>query len=208
MLLAVERRGHPATAAFSADDSDHGHAPAHRAARAQHAAAPEPRAARGHLQHPQGRARRRPAQAAGDPQPRARHRGARHRSRLPAGGALAEPRRGEEVSRHAPGLAAHAAGRLPRARGLRGRLPHQRDDHPRRARQRAALALAARRHRPPRCVGSPLRAARPAARAGALERRAGARDRRALRADPLEPGAAGRAAREVHRGRRCRRASC
>ena len=33
------------------------------------AAGPRQRAARGHLQHPQGRARRRPAQAAGDPQP-------------------------------------------------------------------------------------------------------------------------------------------
>ena len=48
-----------------------------------------PAAARGHLQHPQGRARRRPAQAARDPQPRARRRGAGRRPRVPAGGAAA-----------------------------------------------------------------------------------------------------------------------
>ena len=63
------------------------------------------------------------------------------------------------------------AGRLPGARGLRRRLPHQRHHAPRRARQRAAVALADRRHRPPRLSRPPLRAARPAARAGAVERR-------------------------------------
>ena len=82
-----------------------------------------------------------------------------------------QPRRGAPLSRHARRLAERAAGRLPRARGLRRRLPHQRGHPRRRARQRAAVALAARRHRPPRRLRPPLRAARPAARAGALERR-------------------------------------
>jgi endonuclease/exonuclease/phosphatase family metal-dependent hydrolase len=54
--------------------------------------------------------------------------------------------------------------------GLRGGLPQQCRHAPRRAWQRAAVALAARRHRPPRRQRPPLRAARPAARAGGLER--------------------------------------
>ena len=82
-----------------------------------------------------------------------------------------EPRRGAPLPRHPVRLAARAAGRLPGARGLRRRLPHQRGHARRRARQRAAVALADRRHRPPRRLRPPLRAARPAARAGALERR-------------------------------------
>ena len=60
-----------------------------------------------------------------------------------------------------------AAGRVPRARRLRRRLPTNARHERRRARQRAALALADRRRRPPRRLGPPLRAARAAARAGA-----------------------------------------
>ena len=100
------------------------------------------------------------------------------------------------AARHFPdtkiGWPQGAAGRLPGARGLRGRLPHQRHHARRRARQRAAVALADRRHRPPRRLRPPLRAARPAARAGDVERHPGACDRRPLRPDPLQPGASGR----------------
>ena len=62
-------------------------------------------------------------------------------------------------------------------------LPHQRRHAPRRTRQRAAVALAARRHRPPRRQRPPLRAARPAARAGAVARPHGARGGGAPRPD-------------------------
>ena len=61
-----------------------------------------------------------------------------------------------------------------------------------RAWQCPALALADRRHRPPRRLRSPLRAARPAARAGDLERHRAARRRRPLRPDPRQPSPPGR----------------
>ena len=97
-------------------------------------------------------------------------RGAGRRPGVPAGGAAVPPPRGAPLRAHLVRLARRRAGRVPGARRLRGGLPHQRRHAPRRARQRAAVALAAGRHRPPRRQRPPLRAARPAARAGALER--------------------------------------
>jgi hypothetical protein len=63
------------------------HGPLHTTLPAAHHRTVSRRAARGHLQHPQGRARRGPAQAAGDPQPGPGHRGAGRRPGVPAGSA-------------------------------------------------------------------------------------------------------------------------
>ena len=142
LLLAVQRRGDPDAATICRSMTDG-------------------RPAGRDLQHPQGRAGAGPGAAAGDPQPRPRGRAARRRHRLPAGSAQAPPARGAVLHP----LARAAAGRVPGARGLRGGVPDQRDHPPRRARQRAAVALAGGLARPRGHVGPPLRAARPAARA-------------------------------------------
>ena len=84
-------------------------------------------------------------------------------------------------------------------------LSNQRDHARRRARQRPAVALADRRHRPSRRVGSSLRAAWAVARAGAVERPRRACRGGALRPHPCRPRAPGRAAGGLHRPARAGR---
>ena len=66
-------------------------------------------AARGHLQHPQGRARRGTAQAAGDPQPGPGRRGLRRRPGVPAGSAAVAQPRGAALRAHLLRLAGSRA---------------------------------------------------------------------------------------------------
>ena len=68
--------------------------------------------------------------------------------------AASTTREARRFARTSFGWPRDAAGRLPGARRLRGGLPHQRRHAPRRARQCAAVALAAGRHRPPRRVAT------------------------------------------------------
>ena len=146
-----------------------------------------------------------PREAAGDPQPRPRRRGARRRHRLPAGGAQAEPRRGAPLSRHQDRLARSCrrpTSSRPRAtrsvyqtnattrdgehgNALLSRWPigdighHDMSDH--RFEQRGLLHVPVDVERHARCTRSC-----------------------APRPDPRQPGAPGRAARRASSSARCR----
>ena len=123
----------------------------------------------------------------------ARHRGARRRPGVPAGGAAHEPRRGAPLPRHQFGWPEDAAGRLPGARGLRGGLPHQR--RPPATASTATRCCRAGRSATSATTTSPTTASSSAACCTCRwtwNGTHGARHRRPLRPDPRQPGAPGR----------------